>query len=424
MYRFLLIALFVFPLTLPAQEPDAPAAQPASGLAAAESAIAQSDWKTAESKLEPWVQAHPDDARALFDLGYVEEAQERASKAEDLYRQAIAANPNFFEAHLSLGLMLARQGKPGDARPELETATKLNPEEGGPALKARAWRALAQLDQDAHPDAAINELLEALRIGGETPDDLLLTATIAEHAGELDLAETCYRKLLKSDPKSAQANAGLAHLLIKKKQYPEAEKLLRAALEQTPGDPTLTAQLAATLAAQQKPEAIAVLKNLHQDRPQDRDIALMLAQLLADAGDAAGADKLCLELLHNAPEDPALLVMHGQNLVRLGQYKDAYNVFDEAAKLDAANADAWSGLAFAASKTGRPEVTLQALTKRSEYLPEGPSTYFLWATAYDSLHQKKNAISYYRFFLNAAAGKFPDQEWQAKQRLAILEGKK
>jgi hypothetical protein len=58
---------------------------------------------------------------------------------------------------------------------------------------------------------------------------------------------------------------------------------------------------------------------------------------------------------------------------------------------------------------------------RSKYLPESATIYFLWATAYDTLHDKKQASAYYRRFLESAAGKFPDQEWQARQRLTLLE---
>jgi hypothetical protein len=52
---------------------------------------------------------------------------------------------------------------------------------------------------------------------------------------------------------------------------------------------------------------------------------------------------------------------------------------------------------------------------------ENTSTLFLWATAYDALHQKEQAAAYYHRFLIAANGKLPNQEWQARQRLQILE---
>jgi predicted Zn-dependent protease len=150
----------------------------------------------------------------------------------------------------------------------------------------------------------------------------------------------------------------------------------------------------------------------------------MLAEVLAEAGDAAGSDRLYAALLTASPEDPALLIAHGQNLTRQLKYADAFAAFDKATRLDPADPDGWSGLAFAASKTAQPSVTLHALTMRSKYLPEVPSTYFLWATTYDALHDKAAAVTYYHHFLDSAAGKYPNQEWQARQRLILLEGKK
>jgi Flp pilus assembly protein TadD len=426
--------------TPPVSAPASPAAadaqpgavQSAAGAASpelddAEAAMAKSDWKTAETTLDLWLPQHPADARALFDAGYVADAQDRDADAEGLYRRAIAADPKSFEAHVSLGLLLARQGKTEDARPELLAATALEPGsapgDAGVAMKARAWRALARIDQASDATAASNDLLEALKISPETAADTLLAASLADQAGELDAAEAAYRRVLAGDPKSQPAEAGLAHVLIARKQYPEAETLLRAALEQSPDDPTMTAQLATVLAAQDKAEALPLIQKLHDAHPKDAAITSMLAAVLADAGDYAGSDHYYATLLSAAPSDAGLLVAHGQNLVHLLRYAEAFTAFNKAAELAPTNADAWSGLAFAASRTSQPEVTLHALTMRSKYLPEVPSTYFLWATAYDSLHQKGQAASYYQLFLNSSAGKFPQQEWQARQRLKLLSGK-
>ena len=225
------------------------------------------------------------------------------------------------------------------------------------------------------------------------------------------------------DPKSAEVNAALGHLLVQQERYPEAESLLRAALQQSPDDPTLNAELATDLAAQDKAEALPLLQKLHDAHPKDPAITRMLADVMAQAGDAAGSDKLYIGLLVGDPDDPGLLLAHGQNLIRQQNYAEAFKVFEKVTSTDSANGDAWSGLAFAAMKTGQPAITLHALTMRSKYLPEVPSTYFLWATSYDTLHEKAAAITYYHHFLDAAAGKFPDQEWQARQRLQLLERK-
>ena len=392
----------------------------------AEASISSSDWKSAESKLNVWLASHPQDARALFDAGYVADAENRLDDAAGFYRRAVAANPKSFESHLSLGLLLARQGKQSEARPELAEATQLDPGEGGPALKARAWRALAEIDRpgpgrSGDASSASNELLEALKLSPETPSDVLLAADLAEAAGQDDSAEKEYRRLLEKDPASEPANAALAHLMIRKKKYPEAETFLRAAMEKLPDDPALTAQLATVLAAQDKAEALPLLQKLHAAHPDDVTVTGMLAETLTIAGDIAGSDELYVKLLATSPNDADLLVAHGQNLVRLGKYTDAVAAFDKATRIDPANSNGWSGLAFAASKISQPTVTLHALLMRSKFVPENASTYFLWATSYDTLHQKKEAAAYYHRFLQVAAGKFPNQEWQARQRLQLLE---
>ena len=434
-------AFFVFVLALvslstvipaqissPSATPPSPAGAPteasqpvADQVAAAEAAIASSEWKIAEAKLDSWLVAHPSDVRALFDAGYVADAQNRLDDAAALYRRAIAADPKSFEAHISLGLLLARQNKPDEARSELIAATELDPGEAGPALKARAWRALARIDRDSDPAEASSDLLEALKLSPETPADTLLAAELAEKSGQNDAAESAYRRVLAKEPDSVQASAGLAHLLMQRQQYPEAETLLRTALEHAPGDPTLTAQLATVLADQDNAEALPLLEKLHDAHPADPSITRMLAAVLADAGDYAGSDKLYTSLIVANPNDAGLLVAHGRNLVHQQQLVEAYAAFDKATRLDPASVDGWSGLAFAASKTGHPDVTVHALTVRSRYVSENASSLFLWATAYDALHQQEQAAAYYHRFLDAAAGKFPNQEWQARQRLQILE---
>lgn len=439
MHRCFLFMVFSVALTASgaqetAQKPNQP--QAAAGVAAtdgaaiapevaeAEAAIVKSDWKTAAARLDAWLKDHPEDARALFDAGYTADAENKPGDAEGFYRRGISADAKSFKAHISLGLLLAREGKDEDARPELAIATQLDAGDAGPAMKARAWRAMAQIDERGDDtEGASNDLLEALKLSPESEADSLLAARIADQAGEYEAAEAAYRRVLAKDPDSTTANAGLAHVLIARKQYPEAEEVLRAALQKSPDDPGLTAQFAMVLAAQDKAEALPLLQKLHQEHPADAAIARMLAAVLADAGDYAGSDKLYAALLTTTPNDTTLLLGHGQDLIRQLRYPEALEAFSKVTEIDPANADGWSGLAFAASRTNRPEVTLHALTMRSKYLPEVASTYFLWATAYDSLHQRGQAATYYQHFLDAAAGKFPDQEWQARQRLKLLRQK-
>jgi tetratricopeptide (TPR) repeat protein len=399
-------------------------------VAKAEAALIKSDWKSAEPILDSWLASHPTDARALFDGGYLADAQGRYDDAIALYRKAVDANPKSFEAQISLGLLLARLGKSAEGKPVLEIATTLDPGPAGPVAKSKAWRALAQINMrgpggesggKADPAQASVDLLEALKLSPETKDDTLMAASLADANGNPVGAEAAYRRVLKKDPDSTVANAGLAHLLIAQKKYPDAEDLLQAALKKSPDDPALTAQLAAVLVAEDKTDALPLLQQFHQKHPKDIAITRMLAQVEADAGEYAESDQLYATLLTATPKDSDLLAGHGQNLIRLHRYPEALKAFQSATEIDESNGEAWNGLAFAAFETHQPAITIHALTVRSKYLPEEPTISFLWATAYDTLHDKKQAVAYYHRFLESAAGKFPDQEWQARQRLALLE---
>jgi predicted Zn-dependent protease len=392
-----------------------------SPLAGAESAIEDKDFDKARGVLDAYLSAHPADARALFDRGYCDDAQGKTDSAKEFYRKAVAADPKQFEARLALGLILAKEGDAG-AREQLQTAATLDPNPPNVAAKAQALRALARLVRNIDPDTAKEALLDALKITPETPDDTLLTAEIAEAEGDRTLAEQAYRRVLQVDPQSSAATAGLGHLLVEEKKYSDAEPLLKAALTRDPDDPALNAQYAALLAAEGKTnEAVASLEKLHQLDPKDRGIARMLADGYSEAGDTQKADAVYAELLAATPGDAELESARGQVLIREGKYPDALVLLQNAAKTRQDDPDVWGGIAFAASKTGQYPLELEALATRSKIAAETPATYFLWATANDNLHRRKEALEYYQLFLKSASGKFPDEEWQAKQRIAILE---
>ena len=431
--KLALVPALLAPLSLNAQSAplppgtsvdEHPAQSAASApLAQAEAAIDAKDYDKARGLLDAYLSAHPADARALFDRGYCEDAQGHAQAAEGYYRKAIAADPKQFEARLALGLLLAQSGSP-DAGPELETAVTLEPNPPNPIAKAQAYRTLARLLRTSDPDTAKNALIEALKLSPETIDDTLLTSEIAESEGDQAVAEEAYRRVLKMNPESSPAMAGLAHVLMQEKKYAEAEPLLKTALTRDPDDPALNSQLAALLGAEGKTdEAVSALEKLHQLKPRDRDIAMMLGDAYVQTQDYEKADAVYRNLQAAAPNDAELASARGQVLIREEKYSEALEMFQRAVKIKQDDSDAWGGIAFAASKTGQFQLVVEALTMRSKLASETPATYFLWATAYDNLHQRQQSVEYYHLFLKSALGKFPDEEWQAKQRLAILEKK-
>jgi pentatricopeptide repeat protein len=416
-----MLAAQVAPLPPGTSENDSGAAlSQANPLANIESTIAAKDYDKARAMLDAYLSAHPVNARALFDRGYCDDAEGKTSQASEFYRKAIAADPRQFESRLALGLILAKEGDSG-AREQLQAAATLEPNPPNATAKAQALRALAGLVRITDPDVAKQALIDALRISPETPDDTLLAAEIAEASGDSEVAEQAYRRALNVAPQSSAAIAGLTHLLMAEKKYSDAEPVLKAALTRDPDDPALNAQYAALLGAEGKGnEAVTVLEKLHRLDPKDRSVTNMLADGYVQAGEIDKADTLYAELLAATPNDAELESARGQVLIREGKYAEALLLLQKAAKIREDDPDTWGGIAFTASKTSQPLLVLEALTMRSKFAAETPATYFLWATANDNLHRIKQALEYYRLFLSSASGKFPDEEWQARQRIVTL----
>ncbi len=450
----LLAALLVTP-ALAAQDfshPDSEPAPEAALIQQANDALAASDFPTALKILTGVNTQLPNNPQVLYDLGLTLEAlgpetpassapDSKVPTAEFYYRQSIAANPLFPPAHVALGLLLARTARTIEARSELLTATQLP--DAAPALKARALRALARLDlignaqQASNPTAASAELLAALNLTPEAPEDIVLAAEIAESAVDLPAAERAYRRYLALPGNSAdpEAIAALAHVLLAERRPADAEALLAPALAAHPSDPALTALVARADISSDDPAKVAqaapLLEKLHAANPQDANITRLLARVYLDTNHPDQADPLYAALISTQSQagknpDPTLLDDRAEALLHLHRPAAAETLLKQAVANPAAfpNAaalgDAATHLAFAAAGIDDPRTTLQALALRATVLPPSPSTLFLEAMANDTLHRNARAIDLYRQFLAAAGTDYPDQAAQARQRLAAL----
>ena len=98
-------------------------------LTQANEALDKHDYPTALKLLTTLTEKNPKDAHLLYDLASTQDAlaetPAQTATAEATYRRAIAADPKFFDPHLALGLLLARNGKLAPARAELVQATTL-----------------------------------------------------------------------------------------------------------------------------------------------------------------------------------------------------------------------------------------------------------------------------------------------------------
>ncbi len=389
-------------------------------------ALDRQDFPTALKLLTSLAEKYPTDAHILFDLASAQDALDQATPAEATYRRAIAADPTYLEPHLALGLLFARANRTAEAHTELLASSLL--QSPNPAIKARAFRALAHLDATSNPAEARDALLAAIKLSPETPDDTLLSAQLAEQAQDPASAEAAYRRLLARSPNDPDATAALSHLLLTENKAADAESLLAAALAAHPDDPSLSAHLASVYLNENKiDQATSLAQKLHTSKPDDPAVTRLYARLLSRSGQYEQSEPLLAALSAQAPADPTLLDDHADALIHLKRYPEAQALLERAIAQPKAFpttddlAAAASHLAFAATQNNQPAIVLHALEIRGTFLPQSPSSLFLAATANDKLHHLKQASDLYKQFLSVADGKFPDEEWEARHRLVALE---
>jgi Flp pilus assembly protein TadD len=401
-------------------------------IAAAEDAMARQDFAAAVTALQAVALERPKEARVQYDLGFALEREGDEAGATAAYEAAIAANPALGEPRVSLGLLDARAGRAEKAHAELAGAAALKDE--APVLRGRALRAMARLDEATQPQTARDELMRAVQLTGEAPDDILLGADLAAQAGDDADAEAAYRRALAQQPVDVDAIAGLAHVLVKQKKNAEAERVLADALKTNPSDPRLISQLAVLYAAEEKVAlAIPLVEQLRASRDvyaKDAQMTGMLAHLYEMNGEYAKAETLYRTLTTLDATDPEVLDALGTVLVKEQKFGEAQVVLERSVAMRSrfATQQDWGAaeehLGYAASKNNQPQIALDALKARDTVLPSSPSSLFLEAISYDALHENKEATQMYKAFLAAAAGKFVNEEFEARHRLVALANRK
>jgi Flp pilus assembly protein TadD len=393
-------------------------------LTEAEALIERKDYAGAEPLLQKVVTRDPANYEAWFDLGFVYNRLDRTEESIAAYRKSVTAKADVFESNLNLGLSLAKTGQP-DAEQFLRAATLLKPTSNADEGRARAWLSLGQVIANSKPEDAIAAFHQASVLQPKDPEPHLSAGPLLEKQNRFAEAEQEYKQALALDAKSADALAGLANLYMRGHRFGDAEGVLRKLIVLRPEDPAAHLELGRMLATGGEYDAAlselqAGLKLAPTDTAAQRDLADL--SMLAKKYDQAEAQYR--ELLASNPKDAALHQGLGQALLKEKKFPEAQQEFLTAVKLKADFGQAYGDLAMAANENQDYPLTIKALDARARFLPEIPVTYFLRATAYDHLHDKKQAAENYHHFLDAAHGQYPDQEWQARHRLIAIEPKK
>jgi protein O-mannosyl-transferase len=369
--------------------------------------------------LQAVTHAAPQSADAWFYLGYAYHGLHQDADARAAYEKAVLLNPELYQAQANLGLLLLAMKDVQGALPHLQKAAALKPNDARPHLDLGI-----ALDVSGQASAAETELRQALQL-----DPKLETA--AYRLGKLESAEKQYsaaagnfEKALALNPRSAEAELGLASAREGLGQSAEAEQHFEEYLKLQPTDAQVRFHLASLYLQENKSDlALVHLQQLEQAHAELPALDAALGDAYSRTGKFSDSESFYRKALAATPSGPDVADLHralAATLVKEGKATEAESEFRAALRLDPNNADALKGLAESLYLQGR-WADVAPMIERLVRSPSAPAgLYFLLATCYDHLRDRKRALDAYEQFLQRSNGSNPDQEWQARQRAKLL----
>lgn len=251
-------------------------------------ALARGHLREAERALRTAVSLDPDLAIAWGDLGVVHERlgddePGLLDEAQRDYEAALAIEPGQTGARRNLGLLLARLGRPAEARAHLLRLLELTPDDVE-AAGVLAWCEL-RLER---PQAAIRRADAALLHDPEAASPRLVRGVARAQRGDLDGAAADLAQAAARGALVAEAQLRLATVEALRGRYVEATALVRALLVRGAEDAAVryvaaVVALAADDGAAARRHAEAALRL----RPSLAEARVLLARICELEGDAA-----------------------------------------------------------------------------------------------------------------------------------------
>lgn len=346
-----------------------------------------------------------------FDLAVQLSIDGKDAEAIPEYRKVLELMPDLYEAHINFGQVLLRSKNPAEALPHLKRAHEQKPAEFRPAY----YMAEALFDLDQFADA-IPAYTAAVAIDAKSATAELGWGRSLLHLDRRAEAAPHYRKAATLDPE-------LKSFLLELAQSHEDKGELDAAMaiyREFPENPAVLEHAGlVSLRNGQDKDAITTLEAAVKISPSPGN-RLALAQAYVRQKDFPHAEVLMAQLTTADAQNFDLKMFYARILRDQRKTHEAAQQFYEATKLRPAAADAWSEFAGMLILNEQYPQALAAFDKVKELGAENVGHMFFRATTLDRLNNKKEALEYYQRFLDQSKTN-PDQEFQARQRVRILQ---
>jgi protein O-GlcNAc transferase len=301
-------------------------------------------------------------------IGSVNAQMGRWDEAHTAFERALAADENYAQARIHLGVVQREQQDIAGSVATLEAATRLEPPR--PEAFVEYARTLARAGQD---EAAVPAFEQALRLRPELPGAQADLAMSLQRLGRQLEAIPVFEKALQQDPRNSSVLINLALALTLTGKAKEALDYLDRAEKENPGDPSIYKNRGvAHVQLSAFEEAIDDFKHALALDPNDPQIHydLGLAYKFKDRLDESVAELRRAGEMDPTLEDPPYTL--GITLMQMGKLDEAVVELRKAVALRQDNGNAWSILGSTLKQDGKLDEAASALEKAIPLLPGQP----------------------------------------------------
>ena len=375
-------------------------------------ALDEGKYDSAVQAFRKAIDADSKDYFAHFNLAMAYTLLQRDPEAVAEYRKTLELKPGLYEAELNGGIVLLRQKNPIEALPLFEDAAGKKPQE----FRPRYYLAESQLQTGDYAHAEESYKL-AIALDAKSAGAQLGMAETLVQEGRLSDADAYFHQAAKLEPKYRDYLLELAGLYEKASQNREAVEIYK----EFPDNPAAQARMGELLLeSKQFEDAVPRLEEAYAKDPSPANRSALAAAYVF----TRKPDKALPLLGQSVAAEPAnydLRMMYARALRDKRQFEPAANQFYAAAKLRPAEAKPWTELGGMLYMAGDLPQALTAFEQAAAKGESGAGNWFLRAIILDKLRQIKPAKDAYEHFLAMSEGKNPNQEFQARQRVRILQ---
>ena len=332
-----------------------------------EAAKSKEEIEVAEQELQKFpnkndVSFHLASANLFFNSGNL-------AAASNALRQALAADPKSFQAHMALGNLYLVQKDQKNAGEEFKKAAELAPVRSMERLKYAAF------------ESAIGDVEEVRKIATEmtkqAPDyspGWTLLAEVAFKAKKYDEALSLLENVFGRDPEYVDGRRLQGNVLLAKGDTKKAIEVLERLDQTYPDSPMIKYELAGAYFKDNNiAHATAALDQAVSINPNYTDAVLLLGRINVANGHSEKVIELLNRLLERKPDLKSAALLLAAAYGSLDRFDDAAAVLENEAKLAPNDAQLQIALGLTYSQAKRNDEARQAFEKAAQLAPDNLS---------------------------------------------------